>query len=876
MKNLTKLCLLAYAAGLLLTFESGCRGGHIDHQFTYTIVDDIDGASVELPGLSGGEPRFSGAMEDADGNADIFVVNEIVMKTDDQEALDAFLEKYDGTIIRSGSKFPIDGILTEDPDSAFKMCLIRVNLQLSETGDLESNMEKAGLKGAFKFSSNDAAKLTAILARERHLPIRPNSLLDGAQSRSMEHPITVGPGSDSLLDFSRLPWMTEDDFLPTTATEGLSIGVIHAWDYLSYMGVGVPALNTSSVSWTPTRVVIIDGGFALDEETGIPLNENRDFFSYGDIPMQIDFVDGDLKAGGVNRTSCGGSDCPWHGQGSFGTCCARPQNGFGGAGSGGKYVIPILYRIDWTWYGAVEGMYGLGEMIRNTQFFGLGSDRADVISISMSGACYSLCNITELGLIDDFHETMQNAVTTAAAFGGVVVSSAGNGGKDLDNSLFEMIPCELENVICVGAIERNKLAKDYSNYGSKVDIWAPTDILSTTNPEKVAIDTNFTCDGSTCDELSVHRGTSAATPFTSGIVALMIALDRNKNIPGSVIPALGIGRPQAIVDILQMTANSSPDSKVTPGYVDAYRAVAALKANQAPSVTITSPINGASLSWKKRRSGFTSEVTDPEPGSHLPMFKGDLSVTVSSDQDGFISRTNSSQAWQTTYLNERPVLSLGQHQITVSATDPFGATGNASLTLNIVNAPPEAFILLPKTGNSFFSDQLIQFRGSSFDWDEQIPEDKMVWKSSIDGELGSGKELIKSLSQGLHLITLTVTDTFDLTGEKSIMVRIAAGTGQPSIVILTENAGLYGPGLPIKFQAQATDPEDGVLSGSGITWFSDIDGFLGKGSDVEFSLSGPPDSPCEGKVKHKITAMVTDSDGNTVSRVFSVRVGRIC
>ena len=90
----------------------------------------------------------------------------------------------------------------------------------------------------------------------------------------------------------------------------------------------------------------------------------------------------------------------------------------------------------------------------------------------------------------------------------------------------DYVPCEIDAVICVGAIagswnstasgEQAKRAKNYSNYGSSVDIWAPTTFLSTTTPDTAATDSN----GSSADRLN-----PSAMPATSS-AATMSALRR--------------------------------------------------------------------------------------------------------------------------------------------------------------------------------------------------------------------------------------------------------------------------------------------------------------------------------------------------------------
>ncbi len=72
------------------------------------------------------------------------------------------------------------------------------------------------------------------------------------------------------------PWFTEDSDPATPGDQGLSTGVTHAWDYLSYHGI----LEVPGTYYIP-KIAIIDIGFDLDPTTGIPMNGNLDYGTLG-------------------------------------------------------------------------------------------------------------------------------------------------------------------------------------------------------------------------------------------------------------------------------------------------------------------------------------------------------------------------------------------------------------------------------------------------------------------------------------------------------------------------------------------------------------------------------------------------------------------
>lgn len=92
------------------------------------------------------------------------------------------------------------------------------------------------------------------------------------------------------------------------------------------------------------------------------------------------------------------------------------------------------------------------------------NDGADIINLSLS----------IVGESDILHD----AVKYACDKGAVVICSAGNNGVDLTNTKYS--PACFDEVITVGSCKNTKQISDFSNYGSKCDIFAPgEDVIST-------------------------------------------------------------------------------------------------------------------------------------------------------------------------------------------------------------------------------------------------------------------------------------------------------------------------------------------------------------------------------------------------------------
>jgi len=120
--------------------------------------------------------------------------------------------------------------------------------------------------------------------------------------------------------------------------------------------------------------------------------------------------------------------------------------------------------------------------------------------------------------------------------GVIIVTAAGNFNTTISNEIHDeiFIPCALDNVICVGAIDNagynnpkaiydktsnrmqpvNYIKADFSNYGREMDIYAPSYVIF--NSESI--------DGKWEEnELYMDRGTSYSSPIVAGVVATILS-----------------------------------------------------------------------------------------------------------------------------------------------------------------------------------------------------------------------------------------------------------------------------------------------------------------------------------------------------------------
>ena len=96
------------------------------------------------------------------------------------------------------------------------------------------------------------------------------------------------------------------------------------------------------------------------------------------------------------------------------------------------------------------------------------------------------------------------------------------------------------------------------------------------------------------------------------------------------------------------------------------------------------------------------------------------------------------------------------------------------LLLIVTGCEPRVTIKSPQHGESFEAGQAIPFSGSARTfWGGTITGDSLAWRSNIDGEIGTGENVITStLSVGTHIITLSAANTSGEIGTETISLLV--------------------------------------------------------------------------------------------------------
>ena len=112
----------------------------------------------------------------------------------------------------------------------------------------------------------------------------------------------------------------------------------------------------------------------------------------------------------------------------------------------------------------------------------------------------------------------------------------------------------------------------------------------------------------------------------------------------------------------------------------------------------------------------------------------------------------------------------------VVATDGINtALDETDQAITIPNQPPVPTILNPANGSISIPGGLVVLQGNATDMEDgTLADEKLVWSSDRQGELGIGPsvELI-SLEPGTHIITLTAMDSYGISVDTSVQITVA-------------------------------------------------------------------------------------------------------
>ena len=512
------------------------------HQFCYT-VEPIEPQHGFLNGSTG--QKETGVVIGPTGSKDTFVVNQIILVPRGPSDIRDLVAKYNAQVINDGTLPPPEKKMASfaRPIKMSGFVLMKVDLSKVDLSEFSPTMEKLGFKGYFRFSSENALKLSMLLATEQlnGIKVRPNILTwpleaDCVLSKTSE--ISLRPPeiscSEGLVD------LFQGDAFNYPFISGPAFNVHRAWQQIDLLHPPT------------TRVAIIDDGF----DVSLPRDVPPSIWERPAPIRQFDYSSRAYNVQGPNLSpECDppgaliNPHCAWHGTYVWETISASMNNGLGSAGVASQVASTILLRDDHTWY-------SLSYLIDLAVSWG-----ANTIIFSNGTTCGEWCD--EYGRVPS-SDSLAMAIETARENNVIVVTAAGNDNRSADEA--RVVPCIMSNVLCVGAVRYDNLLKSsFSNFGESVAIWAPGSFiaLSVPSPHDFSFAHGVLLDGSGClvtSPVDIFTGTSASAPYLGGVVAMMKAVNPDITF-------------DEVHDILQSTASLSPDPLLTNGIVNAGAAV---------------------------------------------------------------------------------------------------------------------------------------------------------------------------------------------------------------------------------------------------------------------------------------------------------------
>jgi len=247
--------------------------------------------------------------------------------------------------------------------------------------------------------------------------------------------------------------------------------------------IGAPQAWDVTTGSSDLTIAIVDSGIDLDHldlKNRIWVNDDETLNGLDDDGN--DKVD-DVKGWDFVNNDNNPQDDYGHGTHVAGIAAAETNNSTGVAGlSWGARIMPVK----------VLGSSGQGPISSVANGITYAADNgAQVINLSLGGT----------GLADN--ETLKGAVNYAYSKGCLLVAAAGN----CDPNCYEpLYPAAYDHVVAVAATDSSDNRASFSNYGSYIDVAAPgVSIYSTVRN----------------NGYGYKDGTSMATPFVSGLAALI-------------------------------------------------------------------------------------------------------------------------------------------------------------------------------------------------------------------------------------------------------------------------------------------------------------------------------------------------------------------
>ncbi len=161
-------------------------------------------------------------------------------------------------------------------------------------------------------------------------------------------------------------------------------------------------------------------------------------------------------------------------------------------------------------------------------------------------------------------------------------------------------------------------------------------------------------------------------------------------------------------------------------------------------------------------------------------------------------------------------LSAEDATVSVRVRDPLGGIGGDTVRLNLEpTLAPTVTIVRPERDELLYADYPVRFVVEVEDAEDAATDLTVQWESSLDGEVGSAHtptsdgRVVDSveLSEGVHGLTVLVTDSTGKTGSDATDIVVGPPNGAPSCEIVSPASDtVMDADRPLSLLGMATDP----------------------------------------------------------------------
>jgi hypothetical protein len=205
--------------------------------------------------------------------------------------------------------------------------------------------------------------------------------------------------------------------------------------------------------------------------------------------------------------------------------------------------------------------------------------------------------------------------------------------------------------------------------------------------------------------------------------------------------------------------------------------VAQLASGHSPTVTILSPTSGDV--WTSNDIYTVTWIGSDSDDDSLT-----YSVFYSSNGTDWMPLGTTITATQK-LVNSAEIPGGSGTQIRVMVSDGLNTARSESEPFTVGSKGPEAFILSPSSSLTVTRDTSLWLHGYAYDPEDRILQGTSLgWTSSLDGELGTGTELLPTLSLGQHTLTFTATDSDENVVTANVEVTVVTTLGYKQQVYL--------------------------------------------------------------------------------------------